>query len=55
MKRVRIASTEFGRMRSPNVWVEIQEHLMRGDEVEITHYRRPVALIVPHPDRMAAA
>lgn len=51
MARVTISSTEFGRVRSPNIWVVIQEYLARGDEVEITHYRKPTALIVPHPDK----
>jgi hypothetical protein len=49
MTRHYIASTEFGQMRSPSAWVRIHEHLIRGDEVVVTHYRKPVALITPYP------
>lgn len=50
MTRHYMASTEFGRMRSPSAWVEVHKHLTRGDEVVITHYRKRVALITPYPD-----
>ena len=49
MTRHVIASTEFGQMRTPSTWVKIHEHLIRGDEVVVTHYRKPVALITPYP------
>jgi len=48
-KRHYIASTAFGKTTKPSAWKIIHEHLIRGDEVVITHYRDPVALIVPFP------
>jgi len=49
MTRHYMPSTELGRVRTPSAWVEIHDHLRRGDEVVITHYRKPVALITPYP------
>jgi len=48
-KRHYIASTAFGKTTKPSAWKTIHEHLIRGDEVVITHYRDPVALTVPFP------